>query len=270
VTAGEAWTREVLRELRARRYTPHAWVSFLRASFTHARASRAEHAREHRQTLLVGAVGIVAWSAVFAFQPWLAAAGMLWWLLVIAMVDWHLGMIEDDAGRPLGKLGTPNLLSIARAAVIPALVVAPPGVFAALLIAAGVTDVIDGPLARARAEETRLGVWLDGGVDAIVLSAATIGAASHALLPWWAAALVLGRHTLQWVVVTLAYFIRAAAPPRSGVVSGKVPGLTLFAGLALAALQLPGATVLVTLGALGGLTTFSLTLARARRLQPAG
>ena len=237
MTTGEAWTRELLSELRALRYAPHAWVRFLAQSFLRARTARAEHRHEHRQTLRTGAAGIAAWGALLAFQPWLAAAGMLWWLLVIAMVDWHLGMNEDDSGRPLGRLGIPNLLSIARAAVIPALLVTPAAVLATLLIAGGVTDVIDGPLARARGEETRLGVWLDGGVDGLMLSAAAIGAASHGLLPWWAAALVLGRHALQWLVVTLTYFIRASAPTRSGFVSGKAVGLVLFAIGAFRALR---------------------------------
>jgi phosphatidylglycerophosphate synthase len=269
VTAGQAWTREVLRELRAQRYRPRAWAGFLASSFARARATRAERRREHRQTLLLGAAGLTAWAAVAGVRPWPAAVGAVWWLLVIAMVDWHLGMLQDDSGRPLRRLGLPNLLSIGRAAVVPVLLVAPPALLASILIPAGVTDGVDGPLARARGEETRLGVWLDGGVDALVLSAAAVGAARHDLLPWWAAALVLARHAAQWLVVALAYLVRAAPPTRSGLVSGKAPGLILFAGLALAALRLPGAAPLVSVGALGGLTTFGVTLVRARGLQPA-
>lgn len=269
MTAGEAWTRDLLRELRAQRCRPRAWARFLARSFARARATRAERRREHRQTLLVAAAGLAAWAAVASVRPWLALAGAGWWLLVIAMVDWHLGMLEDASGRALRRLGLPNLLSLARAAVVPVFLVAPPALLAAILIPAGVSDGVDGPLARARGEETRLGVWLDGGLDALVLSAAAVGAARHDLLPWWAAALVLGRHALQWLVVTLAYFVRAAAPTRSGIVSGKAPGLVLFAGLAFAALRLPGAAPLVALGALGGVTTFALTVVRVRHLQPA-
>lgn len=269
MTAGQEWTREVLRELRAQRYRPTAWTRFLTSSFARARVTRAERAVGHRQVLRVGAAGVVAWTAVAVFRPWLALAGAIWWTSALAMVDWHLGMLEDDAGRPLHRLGLPNLLSLGRAAVVPALVVAQPGLLAALLIPAGLTDAVDGPLARSRGEQTRLGVWLDGGVDALVLSAAAIGAARHGLLPWWAAGLVLGRHVAQFVVVVLAYFVRATAPTRVGFVSGKAPGLVLFAGLALAALHLPAALPLFAAGAAGGIATFGVTLVRAYGLQPA-
>jgi phosphatidylglycerophosphate synthase len=262
VTAGENWARDLLDELRAHRYRPRAWARFLARSSARARATRAERAREHRQTLLVGAAGLVVWAAVAGFHPWLALAGAAWWLLAIAMVDWHLGMLEDESGRPLRGLGLPNLLSLARAAVVPFLLVAAPALLAAVLIAAGATDAIDGRLARIRGEETRLGLWLDGGADALMLSAAAVGAARHDLLPWWAAALVLGWHGLQALAVALAYLLRAQSPRRAASASARVPGLVLFAGVALATLQLPLAGLVVSLGALGAL---ALALARARR-----
>jgi cardiolipin synthase (CMP-forming) len=269
VTTGEAWTREVLSELRAQRYRPRAWACFLARSFARARASRAERRREHRQTLLVGAAGLTAWAAVAGVRPFLALAGAVWWLVVIAMVDWHLGMLEDESGRLLRRLGLPNMLTLVRAAVLPVLPVASPWLLAAILIPAGLTDGADGALARARGEETRLGVWLDGGVDALMLSAAAVGAARHGLLPWWAAALVPARHAVQWLAVALAYFLGAAPPARHGLVSGKAPGLVLFAGLALSALQLPGALVLLVIGAVGGVVTLAASLVRSQRLEAA-
>lgn len=264
MTAGEAWARDLLEELRAHRYRPRAWAHFLARSFARARATRAERASEHRQTLLVGAAGLAVWAAVAGFDPWLALAGTGWWLLAIAMVDWHLGMLDDESGQPLRRLGLPNLLSLARAAIVPVLLVAAPALLFALLLLAGATDAIDGRLARARGEETRLGLWLDGGADALMLSAAAIGAARHDLLPWWAAALVLGWHSLQALAVTLAYLLRAQSPRRAASPLARVPGLALFVGLALATLELPLAGPLISLGALGALT---LTLARARRAE---
>jgi phosphatidylglycerophosphate synthase len=263
VTEGEAWTREILRELRAGNYRPEAWIRFLARSFERARATRQVRRHEHRQVLLVGACGLTAWIGVAAFDRSLSLAGGFWWLFVVAMLDWHLGMLEDNQGRPLRRLGLSNLLSLARAAVVPALPVASPALVAAILIPAGLTDAVDGPLARRRGEETRLGVWLDGSADALVLSAATVGAARHDLLPWWAAALVLGRHALQAFAVALAYFVPAQSPLRSAFVSARAPGLVLFAGLALATLQLPLAAPLVLVGALGGLAALALTVVRS-------
>jgi len=269
VTEGEAWAEELLRELRSRRYRPRAWTCFLATSFARARAVRQQRRREHRQALLVGAAGLTGWVAVAPVRPWLALAGALWALLVTAMLDWHLGMLETDDGRPLHRLGLPNLLTLARAATVPALLVVSPTVLAILLIPVGVSDGIDGPLARRRGEETRLGAWLDGSVDTLVLSAAAVGAARHGLLPWWATALVATRYALPWLVVAFAYFVRAAPPSRVGRISGKAPGLVVFAGLVLAALRLPGGAVFAAAGAAAGLATFALSAVRAERPQPA-
>lgn len=237
-------------------------MRFFARSFERARRTRRLRRREHRRTLLVGAVGFATWAAAAAFRPWLALAGAVWWLLMLAMVDWHLGMLEDESGEPLRRLGLANLLSLARAAVVPLLPVAAPALLAAIVIPAGATDAIDGSLARARGEETRLGAWLDRGADALLLPAAAVGAARHDLLPWWTAALVLARPSLQALGVALAYFVRAQSP-RHVSVAGRVPGLVLFAGLALASLQLPLAAPLVSVGALGGLAALTLTVVRA-------
>jgi phosphatidylglycerophosphate synthase len=262
MTTGQVWTRELLGELRRQRYRPRAWIGFLAASFARARATRADRGREHRQTLALGAAGLAAWIAVAGVRPWLALAGAIWWLLVVAMVDWHLGMLDDQQ-----RLGLANVLSTLRAGVVPALLVLSPFGLAAVLIPAGLLDGIDGPIARARGEATRLGLWLDGSVDGLVLSAAAVGAGRHQLLPWWAVALVLGRHASQWLAVALAYFVRLAAPASLGFVSGKLPGLAVFAGLAVAALHLSGGVVLVSLGAGGGLATFAASALRGWRLQ---
>ena len=265
MTEGEAWSAQLVAELRAARYAPRAWIPFLAHSFARARKTRAERRRAHRQTVAIGVVGVAAWSAALAAgRPWLALAGGIWWLLVTLMVDWHLGMLEHPSGRRLDGLGLANLLSIARAAVVPALVVAPPALLAALLLPAGIADGIDGRVARARNEQSRLGLSLDGGVDGFIIGAAAIGAARAGVLPWWAAAFALGRHVLQWLVAAVGFFARTQTPARDGFVSGKIPGLVLFAGLVLAAFRVPGAPVLVLLGALGGIVTLGLTAARSR------
>ncbi len=153
---------------------------------------------------------------------------------------------------------------------MPALLVVSPVLLSALLIPAGLSDVIDGPLARLRGEDTRLGVWLDGSADTLVLSAVAVGAARHALLPWWTASLVVARQAAPWLLASLAYFLRAAAPPITRPASGKAAGVLLFAGLLLAALRLPGAVTFVAIGVVGGLATLTTTLVRtqAARARP--
>ena len=264
MTESEAWVRELLYELRADRYRSRAWLRFLVRSFERARRTRGERVHEHRETLRAGAIGLAAWAAVGPVRPWLALAGALWWLVVIAMIDWHLGMLEDADGGPQHRLGLANLLSLGRAAVVPALLVVSPTLLAAILIVAGLSDGIDGPLARRRGEETRLGEWLDGSVDTLVLSASALGLARHGMLSWWTAALVAARYAAPWLLVSLAYFVLAEPLERAGSASGKVAGLLLFSGLVLAAAHLPGAAPLAVLGALGGLVTVTLTVIRAQ------
>jgi phosphatidylglycerophosphate synthase len=265
MTAGETWTREVLAELRADRFRPAAWRTFFGRSFVRAAESRAVHAEEHRQLTIVAVVGLAGWTGVAAAgRPWLGLAGAGWLLLLLLMVDWHLGMLEDEAGRPLRGLGAPNLLGIGRGALVPALLATPAPVLATLLVVAGAADVVDGSVARAHRRESRLGRFLDGGVDAAVLVAAAIAAARLDLLPWWAAALVLARHLLQWSALALAYFTGARMVR---AVSGRAPGLVLFAGLLLAPLHVRGAAVVVALGAAAGIGT--LALSTVRTLRPA-
>jgi len=266
MTEGELWTREVVGELRASGYRPGAWKWFIARSLARARFARRERRRAHRETLALAALGLAAWLALALLgRLWLALVGATWWALIVLMLDWHLGMLEDEAGRPLARLGVPNLLSLLRAALVPALPVLAPTLLLVALLVSGVADVVDGAVARAFGRETRLGAWLDGGVDGFVLGAAALGAGFDGLLPWWAVALVLARHALQWAVVAAVWLTIAERRERWRTVSGKLPGAVLFAGLVLACLRVPGASALVAAGSIGGLATFGLTLARARR-----
>ena len=263
---GELWTREAVGDLRAAGFRPRAWRLFVAHSLARARLSRQDRPRAHRQTLGLAALGLAAWLVLaLVGHPWLALVGATWWALVVVMLDWHLGMLEYVDGRRSVGLGVPNLLTLLRTAPVPVLPVLTPTLLLVALIIAGSADVLDGGIARFFGQETRLGAWLDGGVDGFVLGAAAVGAGRDGLLPWWAVAIVLARHALPWAVVATAWFAIAARPERSGVVSGKTPGAILFAGLVFACLRLPGASTLVTVGALGGLATFGLTLVRARR-----
>lgn len=265
-TEGERWVEQALGELRAARFTPRAWIAFLAASLVQAGRSRRDRRREHRTVVLMAVAGLAAWAAVAAAgRPGLAAVGAAWWLVVLLLLDWHLGMLERPDGRRLSGLGVANVLTLIRAAVVPVLPALPPASLGALLVAAGATDVADGYLARRRDECTRLGVWLDGVTDGFVLTVAAVAAARHDRVSPWAAVLVGTRYVLPWVVVAAAYFVHATAPSRHGYVSGRIPGVVLFAGVSGAAFGVPGGEVLVVAGAIGGLATFTATVVRSVR-----
>jgi phosphatidylglycerophosphate synthase len=186
---------------------------------------------------------------------------------LLLMVDWHLGMLESDTGLPLEGLGAANLISLLRGALAPALLAAPPTALLTLLLGAGLSDAIDGPLARARGQDSRLGRFLDPGVDAFVLGTAAIDATRLGLLPWWTAFLVLARYAAQWAGLAFAYFARIEVPRPNGFIPWKLPGPIIFSGLILACAHVAIAVPLVAAGALAGLATLTATTVRSIRPQ---
>ncbi len=250
-----SWTEEALASLRTAHYAPRAWARFLVASLRRARELRPLYPRAHRRLLALTGAGLAVFVAVgLAGEAQLAAIGAAWWLAGCLMVDWHLGLLDGD------RLGVANTLTLLRAGTVPAIVLlsrAPAGV--ALFAAAGLSDVADGFLARARGESTRLGLWLDGSVDGLLFGAVAVVA-----LPVWSSAVVVGRYALPWLVIGASYFVRAQRPSLERFVSGRIPGLVTFAGLTLGLAGVAGAPYLAAAGALGGLGTFTANVVRAR------
>ncbi|MEW6581343.1 MAG: CDP-alcohol phosphatidyltransferase family protein, partial [Actinomycetota bacterium] len=191
MTDGERWTRAVLADLRAARYTPRAWHAFLAASFARARATAAGRRAERRQVAVLALAGAAAWGATAATGHLvLAAAGLAWWGLLVVMLDWHLGMLERPDGSRVPRLGAANVLAALRAGSVPLLPALDRTGLAAALVALGITDIVDGPLARRRGEVTRLGAWLDGTADTLVMGVAGVSAAALGALPAGVAAAV--------------------------------------------------------------------------------
>lgn len=260
MTAGERWTREALADLRGEGFRLGAWRRFVARSLVRAREQRQARTRQHRQTLALAGTGFAAWSAVgLAGNPLLALAGAGWWLLITLMLDWHLGLVERRDGTSLDGIGLANVLSLLRLAAVPAFPILPPRLLAAALVAAGALDVLDGRLARARNEATRLGFWLDGVADGVLLSTAALALLQLRLLPAWAAAAVLARFALAWLAIAAASFALAQVPSREGAVSGRPAGVVLLVGLVLTGLGSPGGTILVAAGAGAGLAAFAAT-----------
>lgn len=102
-----------------------------------------------------------------------------------------------------GLLNLPNLLTLARVAVIPLLVLImlsdsrEAGFWAAALFgAAAVTDFIDGWLARKWGVVTVLGKFLDPLADKLIVMAALIMLIPHDRVPAWAVFLLLAREVI--------------------------------------------------------------------------
>ncbi|WP_442937462.1 CDP-alcohol phosphatidyltransferase family protein [Nocardioides sp. URHA0020] len=102
----------------------------------------------------------------------------------------------------------PNLLSMLRLAGVPLflwLVLGPEADLLALgvLMLSGVTDFLDGYLARRLGQTSVLGEILDPVADRLYILAVVIGLALRDIIPWWAAISLPLRDLLLWGLVPL-------------------------------------------------------------------
>lgn len=97
-----------------------------------------------------------------------------------------------------------NQLTFLRLAVIPFFALAILGerrlLALGLFIAAGVSDALDGLLARMMNQRTTFGAYFDPIADKLLLSTAFVVLAFQGMLPWTLAILVLGRDILIVVI----------------------------------------------------------------------
>lgn len=102
----------------------------------------------------------------------------------------------------------PNLLSMVRLAGVPLflwLVLGPEADLLALgvLMLSGVTDFLDGYLARRLGQTSVLGQVLDPVADRLYILAVVIGLALRDIVPWWVAISLPLRDLLLWGLVPL-------------------------------------------------------------------
>lgn len=214
-TEGEEWARRELERLLAARLRPVAIARFLAAS--QRRAGRVRRARPElvRREAAFAATGAAGWLVLAAldrgpFRPH-AVAGLGGWAVTIAMLDWHLGMLETTEGEPC-NLGPADAATLLRAWLAPAVAAEPSPLLCAIGFA---TDALDGPLARAT-RTTRLGRDLEGPVDAVFAAASLRGARRHGALTSAAPAAEALRLSLGLGYAVASYFGRAR-PPDAGV-----------------------------------------------------
>jgi cardiolipin synthase len=113
---------------------------------------------------------------------------------------------EPAAGRQV--LTVPNVISASRLLGVPLflwLVLGPEADVWALvvLMVAGITDFLDGWLARKLNQQSELGRLLDPVADRFYILAVVIGLALRDVIPWWVAASLPLRDLLLWGLVPL-------------------------------------------------------------------
>jgi cardiolipin synthase (CMP-forming) len=100
----------------------------------------------------------------------------------------------------------PNFLSMIRLAGVPVflwLVLGPEqdGWALGLLMLAGITDFLDGYLARRLDQYSVLGEILDPVADRLYILAVVVGLALREVIPWWVAVVLPARDLFLWVLV---------------------------------------------------------------------
>jgi cardiolipin synthase (CMP-forming) len=102
----------------------------------------------------------------------------------------------------------PNVLSFLRLAGVPLvlwLILGPQADGLAVLVLAlgGFTDWLDGYLARAWHQTSRIGQMLDPIADRLYILAVLIGLALRGIVPWWLAVIIVGRDVFVVVLVPI-------------------------------------------------------------------
>jgi len=118
--------------------------------------------------------------------------------------------MDDDSNARLNPFGTaPNLLTLLRICLAPFLIAAILGGDYALgfglFVAAGLTDALDGALARVLKQRSMLGQYLDPVADKLLLSTLFLVLMYKGLIPVTVTVLVLGRDVGILLVAAILY-----------------------------------------------------------------
>ena len=116
--------------------------------------------------------------------------------------------VQDTAVQTDRILTIPNILSFIRLLGVPLflwLILVPEAdgwAFVVLALSA-VTDYLDGMIARALGQISRLGQLLDPLADRLYIAATLLGLAIRAIIPWWLVIVLLARDLVLAVVLAL-------------------------------------------------------------------
>jgi cardiolipin synthase (CMP-forming) len=143
-------------------------------------------------------------------------------------------MAEGQPDAQQRVMTIPNVISFARLAGVPVFLWLVLGVRTqagdwwalGLLAAAGLSDWLDGKIARAMHQQSRIGELLDPAADRLYIVCTVVALAIRAIIGWWLVA-VLAARELMLGVVLLALRRRGYAPLRVSFV-GKAATLNLL------------------------------------------
>lgn len=197
---------------------------------------------------------------------WVALSHQPWWIAV-----WFAAVAIGGAFVP----GAANQVSLARAYLAaPALAYclnAGFGPLAVVVALAGLSDLVDGTIARRIAQPSNFGGGLDPVVDGIFIGALALGLSFGGAFPTWLALVIIARYLLPAVAgasLLLAHRRMELRHTVTGQLSTSlilvlVGGIVLFRALSLDAGNIViGAEVVIPLATLATYVHLGLTLRR--------
>jgi len=244
------FTRLLLADLARRGYGFAAWKAFLADAWARSLEDIENNPALTRSFMLSAAMTFVAGLIVIAVA-WLfvsreiavssIALWLPWYGLACAFVLTHLGMADQGDGVVNERFSTPNQLtfmrlSLAPLVMVPGLAVPPTTetafVFLGLIVFLSVTDVVDGWVARRRAEITRLGRMLDYLADNAFLVFVTAGLYLANAIPTSLLWVLVVRYPGSIVAALIMYFAKGPSslhPTLIGRVTTLVTSVFLLA-----------------------------------------
>jgi cardiolipin synthase (CMP-forming) len=119
-------------------------------------------------------------------------------------------VLTADAGYLRYGMNIPNSLTILRILLIPVyvgfLIYQRFDAAMVVLLVAGITDALDGTIARAANQRTRLGAFLDPLADKLLLTSGFVTLSTIHLIPSWVTILVVSRDAMLLLGTAVAQF----------------------------------------------------------------
>jgi cardiolipin synthase len=142
-----------------------------------------------RLAVLISAAYLVlglVWA--LAANPPGSAAVFAGWVVLVALVGAFIPGLANQVSLVRAYLAAPALAySMAPGHL---------GFLAVVLAIAGLTDLVDGTIARRFDQPSNLGGGLDPVVDGVLLGAVAVGLVLSAIIPLWLAAVIVARYVL--------------------------------------------------------------------------
>jgi phosphatidylglycerophosphate synthase len=234
----------ILTDLRNEKFSPLAWMHFLRSSWEKSRATaRANPALKYswiQTTVLIGAFALAILIVNFIVEGSISTLHLMPGFLFFVGwqqcdLYWHLGLNRQSrTGKLLHIIGAATTITLLRGLGASYLlgrffggIYTPLRLLLLVFLCGIITDFLDGQIARRTQTQTKYGQIADGEVDFCLHLAIACNLIHEGILSPWFGLFVLLRFTIPLFAAIASYFL-FARPVRFGSTTwGKAAGLAL-------------------------------------------